>query len=314
MVNLHNNSPKISVVIPVFRSEDSLTELSKRLIKSISAVTNSFEVIFVEDGSPDGCWEVITEITRLDARFVGLRLSRNFGQHPAIFAGIAHSAGEWVVVMDCDLQDLPEEIPNLYNKALEGFEQVVGVRSNRQDPLLKKLSSLLYLRLLSRLVGVPINTSVGNFGIYSRQVIDVIMSLGEQGRTFSLLALWSGFTRYELEVEHGARPYGESSYSIKALIRLAFFGIINHSDKPLKLTLKSGALLSLISFLYGAWTLIRQIIWSQAPEGWASVAVLISFSTGLITASIGVLGLYIGHIFAGVKNRPESVIWESTVS
>ena len=314
MINLHKNFPKISVVIPVFRSEDSLTELSKRLVKSISAVTNSFEVIFVEDGSPDGCWDVITEIARLDARFVGLRLSRNFGQHPAIFAGIAHSAGEWVVVMDCDLQDLPEEIPNLYNKALEGFEQVVGVRSNRQDPLLKKLSSLLYLRLLSRLVGVPINTSVGNFGIYSRQVIDVIMSLGEQGRTFSLLALWSGFTRYELEVEHGARPYGESSYSIKALIRLAFFGIINHSDKPLKLTLKSGALLSLISFLYGAWTLIRQIIWSQAPEGWASVAVLISFSTGLITASIGVLGLYIGHIFAGVKNRPESVIWESTVS
>ena len=314
MINLHNNFPKISVVIPVFRSEDSLTELSKRLVKSISAVTNSFEVIFVEDGSPDGCWDVITEIARLDARFVGLRLSRNFGQHPAIFAGIAHSAGEWVVVMDCDLQDLPEEIPNLYNKALEGFEQVVGVRSNRQDPLLKKLSSLLYLRLLARLVGVPINTSVGNFGIYSRQVIDVIMSLGEQGRTFSLLALWSGFTRYELEVEHCARPYGESSYSIKALIRLAFFGIINHSDKPLKLTLKSGALLSLISFLYGAWTLIRQIIWSQAPEGWASVAVLISFSTGLITASIGVLGLYIGHIFAGVKNRPESVIWESTVS
>ena len=314
MINLHKNFPKISVVIPVFRSEDSLTELSKRLVKSISAVPNSFEVIFVEDGSPDGCWDVITEIARLDARFVGLRLSRNFGQHPAIFAGIAHSAGEWVVVMDCDLQDLPEEIPNLYNKALEGFEQVVGVRSNRQDPLLKKLSSLLYLRLLSRLVGVPINTSVGNFGIYSRQVIDVIMSLGEQGRTFSLLALWSGFTRYELEVEHGARPYGESSYSIKALIRLAFFGIINHSDKPLKLTLKSGALLSLISFLYGAWTLIRQIIWSQAPEGWASVAVLISFSTGLITASIGVLGLYIGHIFAGVKNRPESVIWESTVS
>jgi len=214
--------------------------------------------------------------------------------------------------MDCDLQDLPEEIPNLYNKALEGFEQVVGVRSNRKDPFLKKLSSRLYLRTLSRLVGVPINTSVGNFGIYSRRVIDVITTLGEQGRTFGLLALWTGFSRYELEVEHGARPYGESSYSLKALIRLAFLGIVNHSDKPLKLTLKFGAFLSTISILFGIWTSGRQIIWGQSPQGWASIAALVAFSTGVITGAIGVLGLYIGHIFAEVKNRPTFVVWETT--
>jgi dolichol-phosphate mannosyltransferase len=216
--------------------------------------------------------------------------------------------------MDCDLQDLPEEIPNLYNKALEGFEQVVGVRSNRQDSVLKKLSSRIYLRILSKLVGERLNTSVGNFGIYSRRVIDVITSMGEQGRTFGLLAIWTGFSRFELEVVHGARLYGNSSYSVKALIRLAFIGIVNHSDKPLKLTLKFGAFLSSVSFLYGMWTSIRQIVWSQAPQGWASIAAIVTFSTGLITAAIGILGLYIGHIFSEVKNRPKFVVWESTVN
>ena len=306
--------PLISVVVPVYRSEESLKELTQRLIVSIERITPSFEVILVDDGSPDNCWNVILEISEKEPRFTGLRLSRNFGQHPAITAGLEHCSGEWVVVMDCDLQDLPEEIPNLYNKALEGFEQVVGVRFNRQDPMLKKISSQLYLRLLSRLVGVPMNTSVGNFGIYSRRVIDVITSLGEKGRTFGLLALWAGFSRYELEVEHGARPYGESSYSLRALFRLAFLGIVNHSDKPLKLTLKFGALLSAASLLFGIWTSVRQVVWGQSPEGWASIAALVAFSTGVITAAIGVLGLYIGHIFAEVKNRPTSIVWETTLS
>ena len=159
-----------------------------------------------------------------------------------------------------------------------------------------------------------LNTSVGNFGIYSRRVIDVITSLGEKGRTFGLLALWAGFSRYELEVEHGARPYGESSYSLRALFRLAFLGIVNHSDKPLKLTLKFGALLSAASLLFGIWTSVRQVVWGQSPEGWASIAALVAFSTGVITAAIGVLGLYIGHIFAEVKNRPTSIVWESTLT
>jgi dolichol-phosphate mannosyltransferase len=304
----------ISVVVPVYQSRESLNELASRLVKSLGQIGVSFEVILVDDGSPDGCWEEIREIAKLDSRFIGLRLSRNFGQHPAIAAGLERCTGDWVVVMDCDLQDLPEEIPNLYSKALEGFEQVVGVRSNRQDSVLKKLSSRVYLRILSKLVGVRLNTSVGNFGIYSKRVVDVITSMGEQGRTFGLLALWTGFSRFELEVVHGARLYGDSSYSVKALIRLAFSGIVNHSDKPLKLTLKFGALLSSVSILYGMWTSIRQIVWSQAPQGWASIAAIVAFSTGVITAAIGILGLYIGHIFSEVKNRPKFVVWESTVN
>jgi glycosyltransferase involved in cell wall biosynthesis len=306
--------PVISVVVPVYQSRQSLKELASRLVKSLEQTDSSFEVILVDDGSPDGCWIEICEIAKFDSRFIGLRLSRNFGQHPAIAAGLEQCTGDWIVVMDCDLQDLPEEIPNLYRKALEGFEQVVGVRSNRQDSVLKKMLSRMYLRILSKLVGVRLNTSVGNFGIYSRRVIDVITSMGEQGRTFGLLAVWAGFSRSELEVVHGSRLYGESSYSLRALIRLAFLGIVNHSDKPLRLTLKFGALLSSVSFLYAVLAAFRQIIWSQAPQGWASVAMLIAFSTGVITAAIGILGLYVGHIFSEVKNRPKFVVWESTVN
>ena len=306
--------PTISVVIPVYQSRQSLKELASRLVTSLGQIDVPFEVILVDDGSPDGCWEDIREIAKIDSRFIGLRLSRNFGQHSAIAAGLEQCTGDWIVVMDCDLQDLPEEIPNLYRKALEGFEQVVGVRSNRQDSVLKKLSSRMYLRILSKLVGVRLNTSVGNFGIYSKRVVDVITSMGEQGRTFGLLAIWTGFSRFELEVVHGARLYGDSSYSVKALIRLAFSGIVNHSDKPLKLTLKFGALLSSVSILYGMWTSIRQIVWSQAPQGWASIAAIVAFSTGVIIAAIGILGLYIGHIFSEVKNRPKFVVWESTVN
>ena len=143
------NKPEISVVIPVYGSPESLQELSARLIQSLGIITQSFEVLLVDDASPDNSWEIISELAEADPRFIGIRLSRNFGQHPAISAGLEQSSGEWVVVMDCDLQDRPEEIPNLYNKASEGYEQVVAVRSVRQDARLKRYSSRIYVGMLS---------------------------------------------------------------------------------------------------------------------------------------------------------------------
>lgn len=306
------SSPKISVVIPVYGSPESLEELASRLATSLQSIDSNFEVILVNDGSPDRSWEIIEEICRRDNRFIGLRLSRNFGQHPAISAGLQYSSGEWIVVMDCDLQDKPEEIVNLYNKAQEGYEQVVAVRHNRQDSRSKRLSARTYVGLLSYLSGRNINPSVGNFGIYHRRVVDVINSLKEQGRTFGLLALWAGFRRYELEVEHVARPYGKSSYTLRSLIRLGLAGIVAHSDKPLRLTVRFGAYLSSLALLGGFWIIMRQIIWGHSPVGWSSVMVSIAFMTGILVGSIGVTGLYIGHIFEEVKERPTYVVWETT--
>jgi polyisoprenyl-phosphate glycosyltransferase len=308
------NKPEISVVIPVYGSPESLQELSARLIQSLGIITQSFEVLLVDDASPDNSWEIISELAEADPRFIGIRLSRNFGQHPAISAGLEQSSGEWVVVMDCDLQDRPEEIPNLYNKASEGYEQVVAVRSVRQDARLKRYSSRIYVGMLSYLSGRKINPAVGNFGIYHRTVIDVIVSLKEQGRTFGLLALWVGYRRTELDVTHMQRPYGNSSYSIRSLIRLGLLGIVSHSDKPLKLTIKFGGYLSALSVSFGLWIILRQIIWGHSAVGWSSVMVSIAFMTGVILASIGVTGLYIAQIFDEVKKRPTSIVWETTQS
>jgi glycosyltransferase involved in cell wall biosynthesis len=306
------STPHISVVVPVFKSAESLEELAQRLTANLSAITPEFEVILVNDGSPDNSWEIISTLSKNDGRFIGIRLSRNFGQHPAITAGLAYSTGEWVVVMDCDLQDRPEEIPKLFAKAQEGFEQVVAIRSERQDSWLKRTTSHLYVRLLSYLSGRTINPSVGNFGIYHRCVVNVITSMKEQGRTFGLLALWAGFRRIELEVEHVARPYGESSYSYRDLVKLGLVGILSHSDKPLKLAIRLGAYLGFISLAGALWIVIRQVVWGYSPVGWSSVMVSLSFMTGVLLGSIGVAGLYIAQIFDEVKERPISVIWQTT--
>jgi dolichol-phosphate mannosyltransferase len=153
---------------------------------------------------------------------------------------------------------------------------------------------------------------VGNFGIYHRCVVNVITSLKEQGRTFGLLALWAGFRRSELEVEHVARPYGETSYSLRDLLKLGILGILSHSNKPLKLTVKLGAYFASFSLVGAFWIFLRQVVWGHSPVGWSSVMVSLSFITGVMLGSIGVVGLYIAQIFDEVKERPTSVIWQTT--
>jgi dolichol-phosphate mannosyltransferase len=293
--------PLISVVIPVYRSEETLCELVERLCKTLDKIVSSYEIILVDDGSPDFSWEVIKKISRSDSRVVGLKLSRNFGQHSAIAAGLKKSNGQWVVVMDCDLQDQPEEIEKLYHRALEGFDQVVAIRKNRQDKRLKIFQSRVFAKFFSYLSGDKINPAVGNFGIYKRDVIDQLNSFKEQGISFGLMTKWMGFSRDEMEVLHSPRLYGKTSYSLQALIRLGFGNILNHSDKLLKINVKIGFYLSSLSLLGGVWILIRYIFEAQSAVGWPSLMVFMTFTTGIILASIGMVGLYIGRIFEEVK-------------
>ncbi len=296
--------PVISVVVPVYMSVDSLSELVRRIDLTLSESVSSFELILVEDGSPDESWSMIEALASQNRFVRGVRLSRNFGQHPAIAAGLEVSRGEWIVVMDCDLQDQPEEIPKLLAKAKEGFDQVVAVRENRQDSNWKRLSSVLYVRILSYLSGRTINPAVGNFGIYHRRVIDAITSLGEQGRTFGLLALWVGFRRTEVPVVHVARPYGRTSYSFRKLLRMGLSGILAYSDKPLRLTVKAGGLMSLTSVLAGVTLALRHFLFGPVQVGWTSVVVSVMFLSGIILGSVGIVGLYVGQIYEESKKRP----------
>ncbi len=303
-------TPTISVVIPVYGSPDSLKELSSRLRNSLDSLVESFEVILVNDGSPDNSWDIIKEIAAEDTRFIGLNLSRNFGQHPAITAGLTVARGEWTVVMDCDLQDQPEEIINLYKKALEGFEQVVAVRRNRQDVLLKRMFSKLFMKLLSNLSGQEMNHQVGNFGIYHRKVVNAINAMPEQARTFTLLSKWVGFKRTELEVEHMPRKFGRTSYSFRQLMSLGLTSVISYSDKPLRMTVSIGFGISGLSLLSAFYLVIRHFFWDISVIGWTSLIVAISFMTGVLMATIGIVALYIGRIFEETKHRPLFVISE----
>lgn len=306
------NNPHISIVTPVYGCCKSLNSLYERLNKTLSTITNDFEIIMVNDASPDNAWEVIEELAKKDSRVKGINLSRNFGQHKAITAGLDYVEGDWVVVMDCDLQDQPEEIIKLYNKAQEGYDIVVGKRFDRKDNFFKKMSSYLFYKIYNYLTDASVDKSIGNFGIYSKQVIDSVRLFREQIRSFGLFVLWSGFNRVEIDIDHAEREEGTTSYTFTKLINLAIDSIVAHSNKPLKLSVKLGFLLSFVSVIYSLWLVISYFVWSTPIEGWTSLIVSLYFLSGLIIGSVGMVGLYVGKIFDEVKQRPLYIVQELT--
>lgn len=302
----------ISVVTPVYGCSDSLIELYNRLDQTLSQISDTYEIIMVNDASPDDAWQTIKSIAEMDSRVKGINLSRNFGQHYAITAGLDFSNGDWTVVMDCDLQDQPEEILKFYNKAKEGFDIIIGQREKRQDTLLKKITSRFFFHVYNWLTDSEINFRIGNFGIYSKKVIESIKKFREQNRSFGLFVYWSGFNRTEIDVVHGKRVSGKSSYTFPKLFGLAFDSIIAHSNKPLKLSVRLGFFISTGAFLYSFWRVLLYIFWSNPVEGWTSLIVSLFFLSGLIIANIGMTGLYVGKVFDEVKNRPLYIVKDTT--
>lgn len=302
---------EISVVIPVYRAEKIINELCSRLIKNLSLITDNFEIILLDDGSPDKSWNKITKNANDEKRIKGYQLSRNFGQHHAITAGLKAAKGEWIVVMDCDLQDRPEEIPKLYTKAQEGYDLVVAQRIVRQDVFVKRMSSKLFYMLFSYLTDTKQDSSIANFGIYKHKVIQAVLSMKECVRAFPILVQWVGFRRYELPVMHAERLEGESSYTFFTLLKLATGIIIAFSQRPLKLTLKLGLLIMLGSILLGVYYLRLYWLDKITVPGYASIILSIWFLSGAIIALIGMVGIYIGQTFEQVKQRPLYIINES---
>lgn len=307
-----SNQPFISVVAPVYGCNECLKMLYDRLQTTLSKITENFEIILVDDASPDDTWNTIEALAKKDDRVKGVHLSKNFGQHYAITAGLDYSKGEWVVVMDCDLQDQPEEIEKLYNKAVTGYDQVVAVRENRQDRFLTRITSKLFYIVFNYLSDQTLDNRVANFGIYSRQVIDSIKCYKEQDRSFGLLAVLVGFKRAEIAVDHASRATGKSTYNVRKRITLALEHILSHSNKPLLLTVKMGFLFSLGATIYGSWLILRYFLWFHVTEGWTSVIVSLFFLSGLIVSVIGMLGIYIGKIYNEVKNRPLYIVKNTT--
>lgn len=298
----------ISVIVPVYRAANCLDELYLRLKSVLETISTDFEIVLVEDCGGDNSWHVIQRLAASDPRVRGIQFSRNFGQHYGITAGLDNCQGDWVVVMDCDLQDRPEEIPRLYAKAQEGYDVVLALRGTRHDPPLKRITSWLFYRAFSYLADVKYDGDSGNFRIMSRVVVTNFRRMGEQLRFFGGLVQWMGFPTASIVVEHSERFEGKSSYTLGKLWKMATENIIAHSDKPLRLAVRLGFLMAFISFSFGAYILGSALLYSSPVPGWSSLIISLYFIGGIIIAVLGVLGIYLGKTFDESKKRPLYII------
>ena len=250
-------APVISVVAPLYNGKSFIDELIGRLGDALSSITERYEIILVDDGSTDGSWSRIDEAGRSDRRVRAIRLSRNFGQHPAITAGIDHTLGDWIVVMDGDLQDRPEDIPGLHKTALDGkFDMVVARRMQQGISTPKKLSSVLFNWTLSRLGSIEASQRIGNYRIFSRQVAEAFALYREQFQFFPAIMARLGFKVGYLDVDREAEPLGKSAYSPRALTRLATDAIIANSEKPLRLGNYLGGIMAVVTLVLAFWTVL----------------------------------------------------------
>lgn len=300
----------ISVVIPVYGCRAALPELHRRLCESLSQIVETFEIILVDDCCPQNSWEEIQKLCEKDKRVVGMHLSRNFGQIRAITAGLDKCCGDWVVVMDCDLQDRPESIIELYQKAQEGYDVVFARREGRKDTFITKMLSRLFYKVYDYFTDGTFDSSICNFSISKRKVIDSYCKMREHNRAFTMFIRWLGFKQIAIDLQADERFEGSSSYNLRKKIKLAFEIITSQSNKPLLFSVKAGFLIALIAAIYILYLVLRSVIYGDLLIGWASIIASIYLMGGILLCAVGVVGLYVGNIFDETKNRPLYVVSE----
>lgn len=303
-----SETPEISIVSPIYMAEHIAQKLVEEIEKSMTKINISYEIILVDDRSPDDSWNTIKQLSKNHPNVKSFRLSRNFGQHATIISGLSKASGNWVVVMDCDLQDQPKEIEKLYKKAKEGYEVVLAKREHRQDGFFKRTASKMFYKLFNYLAGVKIDNEIANFGVYKKNVIESVLKMEDAIIFFPLFIRWVGFNQTVIPVEHASRESGESSYNWMKLIKLAANTIVSFSDKPLRLFLKFGLLVSCLSFLGAIYVLIQAFRGEIEVMGYSSIFISICFFSGIIITTLGILGIYIGKSYNQSKKRPLFII------
>jgi glycosyltransferase involved in cell wall biosynthesis len=299
---------QLSVVVPVYNEISLIDELIKRVKMNVKLITEDYEIIVVDDGSQDNTWDSIENEAKSENRIKGIKLSRNFGHHYAITAGLHNSNGEWVVVMDGDLQDRPEVIPDLYKKAQEGFDVVFVSRQNRPEALYYRIAQKVFYWILRSLSGLDFDSRQANFSIINKKVVEAFKTFPENSRFYGSTIRWLGFRRDFIVADHGKRHSGKPSYTIKKRIELAADIILSFSERPLKFAISLGLLMSISSTLMSVWIVYGSLKWGFTVLGWTSLISVMLFSTGIILIVIGITGIYIGEIFKQVKNRPLYII------
>ena len=310
--------PQFSVVIPIFNEEENIPELYRRITPVMENLTanednhnRSFEILLVNDGSTDHSWELIEELHKKDKRVKGIQFSRNFGHHIAITAGLDYAKGDYVILMDGDLQDQPEEIYKLYNKITEGYDLVYGIRMDRQDPLLKKMTSALFWWILRKSSNVNMPTGQTMLRILSRRLVNAMKEMKEHARFVHGMMAWAGFKTAQIEVKHKARYRGESKYNLARMFKLAFHAATSFSTVPLRLATYSGFFCSITSLFFGLFFIIQRLFYGVSVSGYSSTIVAIFFVGGIQLLVLGMFGEYLGRTYQEVQQRPLYIIQDS---
>lgn len=301
--------PDFSVVIPVYNEEENIPELYRRLTAVMERL-GSYEIIMVDDGSKDKSWELIKELHNKDGRVKGISFSRNFGHHLALTAGVDYARGEAVILMDGDLQDPPEEILKLYDKFKEGYDLLYGIRKERRDPVLKKISSSLFWWILNKFTDVRMPAGQTMLRILSRRLVDVLKNMREFSRFIHGMMAWTGFKVETVEIEHAPRLRGKSKYNLIKLFKLAFHAITSFSIVPLRLATYLGLISSFVSLMIGLYFIFRKIFFNIPVLGYASIIVSIFFVGGIQLLVLGIFGEYLGRTYQEVQKRPLYIIRE----
>jgi dolichol-phosphate mannosyltransferase len=304
-------TPELSVVVPVYNCGPCLRDLHRRLRASVSEISPDFELVFVEDRGRDDSWSVLVDLARGDSAVRAFRLSRNFGQHAAITAGLSQSRGRFVVVMDCDLQDPPEEIPRLYETAQQGYDIVFARRRQKRQGAFRRIAARVYFALLRLFTQRTIEGEYGTFSILSRKVVEGFLRFRDQDRHYLFILQWLGFRSTSIDYGHADRLAGRSSYTLKTLLVHAFNGVFAQTTVFLRWIVYLGFAISFAGLGLAAFFVQQYLVHSTVPPGFTSLAVLILVVGGVSILTTGVAGLYVGKIFEQVKQRPLFVIDES---
>jgi undecaprenyl-phosphate 4-deoxy-4-formamido-L-arabinose transferase len=301
--------PYLSVVIPVYNEEENLSELGRRLFATLSGLPYSYEIIFVDDGSADGSWDIINQMHQEHPELMrGLQFIRNFGQHPAIFAGFQAAQGEVIVTLDADLQNPPEEIPKLVAKLEEGYDTVGGWRETRRDSFFRRLPSAIINWLMSKVTGVHLRDYGCMLRAYRREVIDSINQCQES--TSFIPALANMFARRitEVPVKHAERTKGQSKYSLVKLIRLNFDFMTGFSHLPIHAVGVLGLLIAIVGFCFGLFLMLRRLWVGPEVEGVFTLFAILFVFSGLQMFGLALIGEYVGRIYREVRQRPRFVV------
>lgn len=312
---MQNSYPKFSIVIPIYNEEDNIPELYKRLTSVMEKLcteednsNDRYEIIMVDDGSTDSSWQLIKQLHEKDIRVKGISFSRNFGHHVAITAGLDYSKGKAVILMDGDLQDPPEEISKLYAAFKEKYDLVYGIRQQRQDSVVKKVTSYLFWWVLRKFSGIDIPKGQTMLRIMSRRLVDTIKEMREYSRFIHGMMAWAGFRVTTLEVLHNPRTKGKSKYNIPKMFKLAFHAVSSFSTVPLRIATYIGMTSSLISFIISLYFIYQKIFYGIPVLGYASIIVAIFFVGGIQLLVLGMFGEYLGRTYQEVQRRPLYII------